>query len=78
MSYVVDGQTPVPNDKLVKATRTHATDDLRRQCGGCSRYLEPQERYVILAITLYGEPHTTRLCRYCILKLHRLAETPEV
>lgn len=76
MSYVVDGQTPVPNDALIPATRSTQQDGVPRACGGCDRLLEPNERFVI--VLFHASRSTSRLCRYCILKLHRLAENPEV
>lgn len=76
MSYVVDGQTPVPNDKLISATRCAQQDGVPRACSGCDRLLEKDERFVV--VRFHATQWTQRLCRYCILKLHRLAEQPEV
>ncbi len=67
---------PVPNDKLIKATQLRNADGVPRACSGCDRLLERDEKYVV--VKFFNEQSTKRLCRFCILKIHRLAATTDV
>jgi len=75
LAIVAPGE-PVANDDLIRATRLANADGLPRSCDGCARRLEINERFVALRFQETRWQH--RLCRYCVLKLHRIAETTDV
>lgn len=62
------GNGPVPNDNLVHVEAARAVQPYDG-CAGCRRVLDKGEKFVFVLFATSG----VKLCRYCVLKIHRIS-----